>query len=98
MLHDEDSKQLRDVVAVGHIGFTLIVQGRKELAGGRFAFFELRYLVELRARHGEVCLRLVFRSRFAEFGVQEEGEKGHGDDVGGECLFIIFGHSKIDFP
>ena len=98
MLYDENSKQLRNVVAVGHVGFALVVQSRKELAGGRFAFLELGYFVELRACHGEVCLRLIFRGRFAEFGVQEESEEGHGDDVGGECLFIIFGHSETIFP
>lgn len=98
LLYDENRKQLRNVVAVRHVGFALIVQRREELAGGCFAFLEFCYFVELRAGHGEVGLRLVFGGRFAEFGVQEEGEQGHGDDVGGECLLIIFGHSELVFP
>ena len=98
MLDDEDCQQFRDVVAVGHVGFALIVQRREELARRRFAFFELGYLVELRAGHGEVRLRLVYRGRLTQFGVQEEGEKGHGDDVSSDSLLVIFSHSELVFP
>ena len=47
LLYDENSKQLRNVVAVGHVGFAFIVEGIKELTSRRIAFFELCYLVEL---------------------------------------------------
>ena len=46
------------------------------------AFFEFGYLVELGGYYSEVGLGLVFGGRLAEFGVEEEGEQGKGDDVG----------------
>jgi hypothetical protein len=56
LLDDEDRQQFRDVVAVAHVGLAFVVEGREELAGRRFAFFELGDLVELRGGHGEVGL------------------------------------------
>lgn len=95
LLDDEDRQQLRDVVAVEHLGLTFVVEGRENLAGRRFSFLELGDLVELRASHGEVGLRVVFVGRFAELRVKEEGEHGHGDNVGGDGLLIIFCHSEL---
>ena len=95
LLDGEDSQQLRDVVAVGHIGLSFVVKSHEKLAGRRFSFLELGVLVKLGAGHGEVGLRVVFVRRFAELRVKEEGEQGHGDNVGGDALLIIFCHSEF---
>lgn len=95
MLDDEDCQELRDVVAVEHLGFTFVVEGREKLAGRRFSFLELGVLVKLGAGHGEVGLRVIFVGRFAELRVKEEGEQGHRDNVGGDALLIIFCHSEL---
>ena len=94
MLDRKHRQQLRDVVAVRHIGLAFVVEGREELAGWRFAFLKLGDLVELRAGYREVCLRVVLRGRLVELGVKEEREQGHGNNVGGDGLFVILGHSE----
>ena len=98
LLDDKDHQQLRDVVAVEHVGLAFIVEGREELTGGRFAFLEFGDLVELRSSYGKVCLCVVFRSRFAELGVEKKGEQRHGYNVGRDGLFVVFGHSKLLRP
>ena len=95
LLDDEGREQLRDVVAIEHLGLTFVVEGREKLAGRRFSFLELGDLVKLRASHGEVGLRFVIVGRFAELRVKEEGEQGHGDNVGGDGLLIIFCNSEL---
>ena len=95
LLDDEDLQQLRDVVAVAHVSLAFVVEGRKELARWRFAFIELGDLVELRGSHGEVGLCVVLHGRLAEFRVEEKGEQGEGDDVRGDRLFVILGHSEL---
>jgi len=95
LLDDEDRQQLRDVVAVEHAGLAFVVEGREEFASRCFAFLELSDLVELRAGHGEVSFRVVFRSRLAELRVEEEGEQGHRDNIGGDGLFVIFSYSEL---
>jgi hypothetical protein len=45
LLDDEDRQQLRDVVAVAHVGLTFVVEGRKDLACRRFALFETTLVV-----------------------------------------------------
>ena len=95
LLHDEDRQQLRDVVAVKHVGFAFVVEGGEDLAGRRFAFLEFGDLVELRGGHGDVRFRVVFRGRLAELRVEEEGELGHRDNVGGDGLFVVLGHSEF---
>ncbi len=98
LLDDEDGQQLRDVVAVRHVGFAFVVESREELIVRRVAFFEFGDLVELRAGHGDVGLGVVFRGGLAEFRVEEAGEEGHGDNVGGDGLLVIFGHSECSCP
>ena len=65
------------------------------MPGRRFSFLELGVLVKLGARHGEVGLCVVFVHRFPELKVKEEGEQGHGDNVGSDALLIIFYHSEF---
>ena len=98
MLDDEHHQQFRDVVAVKHVGLAFVIEGREELAGRRFALFEFGDFVELRPDHGEVGLRAVFRRRLAELRVEEEGKQGRRDNVSGNGLFVIFGHSERTRP
>ena len=95
MLDDEDRQQLRDVVTVGYFGLTFVVEGREQLAGRRFSFLELGDLVKLRAGHGEVGVRVLLIGHFAELREKEEGEHGHGKNVGGDGLLIVFCHSEL---
>ena len=43
-------------------------------------------------------LRIVFRGRLAELRVEEECQQGHRDNVRGDGLFVIFGHSELLRP
>ena len=98
LFDDEDLKQFRYAVAVRHVGGVLVVERGEELAGWRFPLGEARDFVQLGAGDGDVRLHVVLRGRVAELGVEEEGEQGCGDDVGGDGLLVVLRHPELSRP
>lgn len=64
------------------------------MAHRHFAFLELGDLVKLGAGHSNVGLRIELYGRFAELGVEKEHQQGHGDHVGRDGFFVVFGGPK----
>lgn len=95
LLDNEDLEQFRDVIAVSHFGGAFVVQCGKELAHRCGALGELGNFVEFRGGDGEVRRRAGAGGRGAEFGMQEAGKEGEGNDVGGDGLFVVFGNAEV---